>query len=313
MANVILQPASDRAYSRPHYIDTIINPIPLNRMTPHISASQQEEITSVIPTDQVSTWGIKPSMIRQWEKIESGDTVLFAWDNHYRSMSTVLTKIRNQALANELWGTDNAGNTWELVYFLQTPLDIAVPYTDLNAVGSFKPNYVPQGVNVIQGEKAERILDVVLGRLPSQTISQVIQSVDGIQNLDRVSTSVSRGEQGVLRNSLLQSSVSGVCGICGYDYPVSFLIAAHIKKRSKCTDDEKRDIPHIAMPMCLMGCDALYEAGYVTVENGLIKTSLSSNASLQSKLNILSDNPCPYWNPEREKYFSWHRRNTFNS
>jgi len=313
MSGIILQPASDKTFSRPHYVDTIINPVPLNRIAEHLSATQLTQITSSITTDAVSTWGIKLYGIRQWEKIEPGDTVLFAWDNQYRSMSTVLTKIQNTPLARDLWGEDEAGNTWELTYFIQQPIDINVPYEHLNAAGGFKPNYVPQGVNVLQGEKAERVLDTVFGRLPTQAISQVIQSVDGIQNLDRVSTSISRGEQGVLRNSLLGDSVSGVCGICGHEYPVSFLIAAHIKKRSDCTDTEKRDIPSIAMPMCLMGCDALYEAGYVTIENRLVKTVATANDSLQLILNNLSGNICSYWTAEREQYFSWHRNNTFSS
>ena len=38
-------------------------------------------------------------------------------------------------------------------------------------------------------------------------------------------------------------------------------LAAHIKNRSECSQQAKADVPHIAMPMCAMGCDALYEAG----------------------------------------------------
>jgi len=312
MSGVILQPASDKTFSRRNYVRTIVSPVPLTRIAEHLSPTQLSQISTSINTD-VSTWGIKPSGIRQWEKIEPGDTVLFSWDSQYRSLSTVLTKIKNVPLARDLWGDDGAGNTWELIYFVQQPIDINIPYEHLNTAGGFKPNYVPQGVNVVKGDRAERILTAVLGVLPTQVVNDVIHRVDAIETLERVSTSVIRGEQAILRSSLVGNSDNGICGICGKEYPVNFLIAAHIKKRSKCTDEEKRDIPSIAMPMCLMGCDALFEAGYVTVEDGVVIVSNEAHTNLQSTLNNLSGNNCIYWDSMREQYFSWHKNNTFKT
>jgi hypothetical protein len=49
--------------------------------------------------------------------------------------------------------------------------------------------------------------------------------------------------------------------------------SAHIKKRSLCTDDERRDLRHVAMLAYSFGCDALYEAGWITVDGtGQIRT-----------------------------------------
>ena len=53
------------------------------------------------------------------------------------------------------------------------------------------------------------------------------------------------------------------CALCGHQYPLRFLVAAHIKKRSICTDAERRDLRNVAMLVCTFGCDALYEAGWI--------------------------------------------------
>ena len=79
-------------------------------------------------------------------------------------------------------------------------------------------------------------------------------------DLDRPATSIHRGEQALLRLRLFGNATEATCALCGTTYPVRFLWTAHIKKRTACTDQEARDLDHIAMPACLFGCDALFEA-----------------------------------------------------
>lgn len=38
---------------------------------------------------------------------------------------------------------------------------------------------------------------------------------------------------------------------------MGFLIAAYIKKRPICSDNERRDLSHVAMLACTLGCDAV--------------------------------------------------------
>jgi hypothetical protein len=56
------------------------------------------------------------------------------------------------------------------------------------------------------------------------------------------------------------------CCICGRRFSVDFLVATHIKKRAACTDSKRRDFEHVAAPMCKGGCDALFESGYIIVD-----------------------------------------------
>ncbi|WP_188309115.1 hypothetical protein [Streptomyces sp. CBMA123] len=82
--------------------------------------------------------------------------------------------------------------------------------------------------------------------------------------LERTATSARRGEQAALKRHLLPGPTEE-CALCGRTLPAGFLIAAHITKRAICTDDEKRDFATIAMVACSLGCDSLYERGYITV------------------------------------------------
>jgi hypothetical protein len=128
-------------------------------------------------------------------------------------------------------------------------------------------------------------------------------------------TSEGRGEQALLRRSLLGSATTATCAICGDEYPTRFLVAAHIKKRSVCTDDERRDLGHIAMAACVFGCDALYETGYLTVDtDGRIRAaSFGGKSAVAQRLAELEDRSCPAFGPASAKYFEWHRTNVWRT
>jgi hypothetical protein len=97
------------------------------------------------------------------------------------------------------------------------------------------------------------------------------------------------------------------CGLCGELRPERLLVAAHIKSRALCTEEERRDFDAIAMPACLLGCDALFEHGYLTVgPDGMIQVDDRANAFAGTAVR-LAGRAAPAWNPERAPHFRWHR------
>jgi len=121
-------------------------------------------------------------------------------------------------------------------------------------------------------------------------------------------TSKARTEQGYLRRILFGNRRRSSCGICGREFPVAFLVAAHIKKRSECSLKEKRDAENIVMSMCRFGCDDLYERGYIGVSEAKV-TRLSmadSTSTIDGYLETICGRVCASWNEERANYFSWH-------
>ena len=125
---------------------------------------------------------------------------------------------------------------------------------------------------------------------------------------DVPTNSTARAEQSKLRKLLLGRGNS--CAVCGTKLPSDLLVAAHIKKRSECTDSEKGDLSNIAMLACKLGCDALYEHGYLVVnKDGIVeagKDSIPSN-NYGELVSGRIGNRCMAHGPTTEKYFSWHR------
>jgi hypothetical protein len=120
-----------------------------------------------------------------------------------------------------------------------------------------------------------------------------------------------RREQSALRALLFEESSESRCAMCLKILPVELMVAAHIKPRSKCSESERLD-PNVVMPMCKIGCDALYENNYLIVDkSGAVirpKNTLVSE-DLKVILNGLEGNVCPYFNDQTKDYFSYKRQN----
>jgi hypothetical protein len=135
--------------------------------------------------------------------------------------------------------------------------------------------------------------------------------------LDSIAQVKVRLEQGRLRSLLAGGRASTQCALCGDLFPLAFLVAAHIKKRASCTDDERRDLDNIAMLACTFGCDALYESGWITVDdNGLVQTRPPGKAPegrMRNRLSRLTGRSCTAYTPSSAPYFEWHRTTIFEA
>ncbi|SDZ24331.1 hypothetical protein SAMN05421504_11154 [Amycolatopsis xylanica] len=133
--------------------------------------------------------------------------------------------------------------------------------------------------------------------------------------LDAVAKVKVRTEQAKLRKLLARGATSAVCALCGDQYPLTFLIAAHIKKRAICTDQERRDLLHVAMLACSFGCDSLYELGWVTVDqHGIVQTRSGDSfpeGIFRNRLLHLQGRGCAAHSVDSEPYFAWHRMTVF--
>jgi hypothetical protein len=94
MTSVVLQPAGSRDAQR-HYKDTIESPIVLSRIRPHISSSVLETLREMGNGGAVCVWGVTPSSESKWNRIQNGDTVLFAGNGRFFSASKVIAKTHS--------------------------------------------------------------------------------------------------------------------------------------------------------------------------------------------------------------------------
>lgn len=125
---------------------------------------------------------------------------------------------------------------------------------------------------------------------------------------DRTTIGTARREQRFLRDQQLKIR-GNVCSLCGEPFPLELLVAAHIKPRWACTEDERLDIHHVSMLTCLFGCDALFEHGYVVINaDGAIEHGGRDIGRIANKTKSLIGSTCLAFNDQSREYYAWHRQ-----
>jgi hypothetical protein len=161
MTQIILQPAGD-AHARQHYVDTIATPVSFAVLAPHLTDADMSALRSIYGERPVPTWGVTPGgrdvNRRKWERITPGDVVLMVRDGEAFVSGAVTYTTHNEALAEELWGRDEDGATWEYLYFLDNLEAQTIPIADINVAAGYEPNNRVQGFNVLDQDKSDRIV-----------------------------------------------------------------------------------------------------------------------------------------------------------
>jgi len=316
MPNLIIQPAGNTD-ARQHYSDTVLHAVPINRMRKHLDEETVQRLEELYKGGEVPVWGFTPgtnnSNLGKWNRIEPGDVALFLRQKFVFASSTVAFKIHNHDLAVDLWGYDNKRQTWEYVYFLDEIQNQKIPYGRLNELLGYEPDNNFQQSLVLDDQKGSPVIEALgLGSViyePAPTREAYLKAVEPSEEtvLDRVVSGKARTEQAYLRYVNFRNKKYAECGICHREFPVSFLVAAHIKMRKYCTDVERRDYEHITMPMCKFGCDELYEKGYIGAnEKIFVVKDENLSTSVLDYLSSVDGNSCSYWGTNTYAYFEWH-------
>lgn len=320
-SRVIFQPAGD-SDAMGHFVDTIEAPVDINKIVSKLTPQQNKALGDIFEGRMtIPVWGVTPGKndvnYRKWQKIQPGDVTLFSRKGKVFASATIVAKVHNKDLAIDLWQSNSAGNTREYIYFLDELTDRNISYEMLNQVVGYKKNYIIQSFSVLSESKSELLLDafdlrslVYFPDVKKQEYYDIVSTLSDVtSSLDREGKVKSRIEQNFLRSSLFGKKSIGQCCICGRTLPVALLWAAHIKKRSACSLQEKKDYKNIVAPMCKLGCDELYERKYISInpEGQVVITKKGvSTPFLKEYLEDLEGRMCLSWNEDSKKYFTWH-------
>jgi 5-methylcytosine-specific restriction enzyme A len=146
MTQLVLQPC---ASSKPkaHFRDTIANPVVIAEHLDLLGADA-ETLRQIAP-GEVALWGIVPgNSVRQYEKIDIGDRVLFTAQRTGFFTGTIAAKFHNRELADRLWGNDDEGRTWEFMYAVTDSRYVSITVEDINVLLDYEPNNAVQGLSV---------------------------------------------------------------------------------------------------------------------------------------------------------------------
>lgn len=322
MTNIFLQPASKNTTLRDtDSNDTIVKEISVEQYKNIIEIKDYDALKRIYPDGFAKLRGLTPGKsninVKKWESINSGDVILFYRKGVYELSAVTTYKFRNTDLALELWGVDDKQQTWEYLYFLAEIKSINLPREDLNRLVGYSEKNFPQGFTRItkcSEETRIKILDeldlisnVYYPEVDSALLENLEYLLETSNELDKESLSKRRVEQGVLRRTLFNQHPTFICCICQREYLTKFMVAAHIKKRSECSIEERLDIENVVAPMCKFGCDDLYEHGFISVNEGIV-TILNNDVTkpMFEYMEEISGNECGYWKEGTEKYFRWH-------
>ncbi|MFJ9608493.1 hypothetical protein ACIRS1_19370 [Kitasatospora sp. NPDC101176] len=131
-------------------------------------------------------------------------------------------------------------------------------------------------------------------------------------NLDRAVVTFARREQARLRREKFNGASSIRCDLCGRTLPSGLVRAAHVRKRSRCNLEQRSHLANL-MAACLLGCDALFEDGFIRVSpEGIVEVSYkgAASADLLTVAKTLEGRRCTAHTPESAEYFDWHRSNS---
>ena len=191
MTNVIFQPTGN-AGGRDHYVDTIANPVPLDRLAPHLTADQISTLRPFASRGAIAVWGVTPGVNgvneRKWRKVERDDITIFLRAGRAVSFGVVCEKVHAPGLAKELWGEQADGQTWEYVYFLRDIQEVDIPYPTLNAAAGYAPGFNYLAFIVREPPEADAVIDLLRSQPGRRLIAEAAGAYSPRLALDPVAS-----------------------------------------------------------------------------------------------------------------------------
>jgi hypothetical protein len=143
-----------------HYRDTVLRDVSTKDVEKFLSADERRRLSGAFPKGAFRAWGavLGESNTPNWDRMQVGDVVAAYYEGKLSHVGYVGFKTRNPALARGLWGEDEGGRTWELVYLLSSVTEVNLPVEILGREIGYKANWKPQGFSRVQSERLESLL-----------------------------------------------------------------------------------------------------------------------------------------------------------
>lgn len=249
-----------------------------------------------------------------------GDVVFHHANSYLRAVSIVIEEATDFPRGSAYWRRrEGEGDAGWLVGVDPVRTDLNLHYTQVaniishGAPGPFTVTGTPQRkkyLSPLAEEEGINLLALLGVDLPPPTdeglFGRPLDDWTGGET-DGITVATIRKEQTNLRRSHLRGRLTAPCSICQSDLPVRLLIAGHIKPRSHCTETERKN-HNAAMLICNLGCDALFEWGYIVVgDDGKVQPGLTAETpELKRSVDALIGKTCTAYNETTAQRFKFH-------
>jgi len=136
-----------------HYQDTIKNKVDQQRIFRYIDLNLQSTLRNIFGNKSIAVWGSRDTRANRshYEKMLPGDNVLIVEGNTIKLLGKIAAKTISNDLSRELWKNLKNGKDemWSLIYFIANPLEIELPFSELNKLFSYEETYKPRGFTSI--------------------------------------------------------------------------------------------------------------------------------------------------------------------
>ena len=155
---VFLVVAGGNASAQRHFEDTIQRKRTLDEVRRFLPSKEIENLEKIYHGSDFIVWGAVPGPMNEnrWEKMTPGDVVLIYNNGRIRFAGEIAAKVRNKELARHFWSENDAGGTWELMYFIVNEEKTDVPVEKLNPLFGYQAHYRPQGFSMINEDAVVR-------------------------------------------------------------------------------------------------------------------------------------------------------------
>jgi hypothetical protein len=151
LRNVFVVVAGGNPAAEKHFEDTIQRKRTVEEVRGFLPSQEIENLERIYHGSNFIVWGAVPGPMNEsrWEKMKAGDVVLIYNSGRIRFAGEIAAKVRNKELARYFWKENEAGSTWELMYFIVNEESTNVPIEKLNPLFAYQPHYRPQGFSMI--------------------------------------------------------------------------------------------------------------------------------------------------------------------
>lgn len=131
--NYFLAPrSSEKSYE--NFLSTIKHGVPFSRIEEFLSNDgkrilQEQEV--------IYSWGNRAGKKYEWEKMQTGDIVIFYARGNLVMAGEVIYKQFSSELAKAMWPLDEKGQAWAYTFFLNKLRDFRIPLSHFNNVSGY--------------------------------------------------------------------------------------------------------------------------------------------------------------------------------
>ena len=116
-------------------VSSLINGVQLQDIKMHLTT---EGVKLLSAQDIIYAWGNREGTKSQWEKMQTGDTILFYAKKKIVMVGEEYYKQKSDEIGKAIWPVDEKGNPWKYTFFVKNLKYVDIPIQVLNKAADIR-------------------------------------------------------------------------------------------------------------------------------------------------------------------------------